>query len=105
MVVHAYATAYPAEVDHLVLTEAMLPGIGLEAAMDITSGGSRHFGFHMPPADPGRRRRPDLLRHLVPGEPGPARATGRRRSVQHPEMSTAYGGDAHGYTDYPPLAA
>lgn len=47
MVVHAYATAYPAEVDHLVLTEAMLPGFGLEPVMDITSGGSWHFGFHM----------------------------------------------------------
>lgn len=46
MVVHAYATAYPTEVDHLVLTEAMLPGFGSEPVIDLTDGGSWHFGFH-----------------------------------------------------------
>jgi len=46
MVVHAYATAYPAEVRRLVLAESALPGFGLERLMDVSAGGSWHFGFH-----------------------------------------------------------
>lgn len=46
MVAHAYATAYPAEIRRLVLSEAMLPGFGLEQIMNV-AGGSWHFGFHM----------------------------------------------------------
>lgn len=47
MVAHAYATAYPGEIRRLVLSEAMLPGFGLEEIMNVAAGGSWHFGFHM----------------------------------------------------------
>ncbi|MGW1048752.1 alpha/beta fold hydrolase [Streptomyces sp. NPDC001118] len=46
MVAHAYALAYPDEVRRLVLTEALLPGYGLEARMNPATGGFWHFGFH-----------------------------------------------------------
>lgn len=43
---YAYAAAYPKEVRSLVLMETLLPGFGLEEAMDVAKGGSYHFGFH-----------------------------------------------------------
>lgn len=46
MVAHAYAAAYPDEVARLVLSEAFLPGFGLEDHMNPATGGSWHFGFH-----------------------------------------------------------
>jgi len=46
MTAHAWAQAYPAEVRRLVLSEAYLPGFGLEEHMNPASGGSWHFGFH-----------------------------------------------------------
>jgi pimeloyl-ACP methyl ester carboxylesterase len=46
MVAHRYATDHPAEVTRLVLTESAIPGLGLEPLMDVTRGGSWHFGFH-----------------------------------------------------------
>ncbi|GAA0950112.1 MULTISPECIES: alpha/beta fold hydrolase [Streptomyces violaceusniger group] len=46
MTVHAWAQAYPHEVERLVLSEAYLPGYGLEDHMNPATGGSWHFGFH-----------------------------------------------------------
>ncbi|MFB8353017.1 alpha/beta fold hydrolase [Streptomyces niveus] len=46
MTAHAWAQAYPDEVSRLVLSEAFLPGFGLEKHMDPATGGSWHFGFH-----------------------------------------------------------
>ncbi|NGO14371.1 alpha/beta hydrolase [Streptomyces sp. HC44] len=46
MTVHAWAQAYPDEVSRLVLSEAYLPGFGLEEHMNPANGGSWHFGFH-----------------------------------------------------------
>ncbi|MFE7774595.1 alpha/beta fold hydrolase [Streptomyces sp. NPDC057445] len=46
MVAHAWAQAYPDEVRRVVLSEAFLPGFGLEKHMDPATGGSWHFGFH-----------------------------------------------------------
>jgi pimeloyl-ACP methyl ester carboxylesterase len=46
MVAHAWAQAYPDEVAALVLSEAFLPGYGLEEHMNPATGGSWHFGFH-----------------------------------------------------------
>lgn len=43
---YAYAAAHSHAVRHLVLMETLLPGFGLEAAMDVAKGGSYHFGFH-----------------------------------------------------------
>ncbi|MBP2338589.1 pimeloyl-ACP methyl ester carboxylesterase [Saccharothrix coeruleofusca] len=47
MVAHAWAAAYPQEVRRLVLAESVLPGYGLEEAMNPATGGYWHFGFHM----------------------------------------------------------
>ncbi len=47
MVAFAYATSHPEEVGHLVLSESVLPGFGLEELMDVAHGGLWHFGFHM----------------------------------------------------------
>lgn len=46
MTAHAWANAYPDEVSRLVLSEAFLPGFGLEEHMNPAIGGSWHFGFH-----------------------------------------------------------
>lgn len=43
---YAYAAMYPEQVSHLVLMETLLPGFGLEEAMNVATGGSYHFGFH-----------------------------------------------------------
>lgn len=47
MVAYAYAAAYPQTVRRLVMMECLLPGFGLEEAMDVARGGYWHFGFHM----------------------------------------------------------
>ncbi|MEU9878033.1 alpha/beta fold hydrolase [Streptomyces phaeochromogenes] len=46
MTAHAWAQAYPQDVTRLVLSEAFLPGYGLEEHMNHANGGSWHFGFH-----------------------------------------------------------
>lgn len=46
-VAYAYAAQWPDEVSHLVFVESALPGFGQEKGMDISSGGSWHFGFNM----------------------------------------------------------
>lgn len=47
MVAYAYASAYPSEINHLVLSESIIPGFGLEEMMNPATGGFWHFGFHM----------------------------------------------------------
>ena len=47
MVAFAYAITRPDRVRHLVLSESVLPGFGLEKVMDVAAGGLWHFGFHM----------------------------------------------------------
>ncbi len=47
MVAFAWATRADAVVDRLVLTESVLPGLGLEELMNPATGGYWHFGFHM----------------------------------------------------------
>ncbi|MFF5161323.1 alpha/beta fold hydrolase [Streptomyces sp. NPDC000348] len=46
MTAHAWAQHHPADVERLVLSEAFLPGFGLEEHMNPATGGSWHFGFH-----------------------------------------------------------
>lgn len=46
MVAHAFAASYPKSTRRLVLSEALLPGFGLEHIMNPATGGSFHFGFH-----------------------------------------------------------
>ena len=46
MTAHAWAQAHPEDVARLVLSEAFLPGYGLEEHMNPATGGSWHFGFH-----------------------------------------------------------
>jgi pimeloyl-ACP methyl ester carboxylesterase len=46
-VAYAYAAQWPDEVSHLVFIESSLPGFGQEDAMDVSKGGSWHFGFNM----------------------------------------------------------
>ncbi|MFJ2261523.1 alpha/beta fold hydrolase [Streptomyces sp. NPDC087844] len=43
---YAYAVEHPEALDKLVFMETLIPGFGLEAAMDVANGGSYHFGFH-----------------------------------------------------------
>lgn len=45
MVAYAYAALYPTQVTHLVLSESVLPGFGLEELMNPATGGYWHFGF------------------------------------------------------------
>lgn len=47
MVAFSYALAHPAEVTHLVLSESLLPGFGLEEMMNPAAGGYPHFSLHM----------------------------------------------------------
>ncbi|NSL43330.1 alpha/beta hydrolase [Streptomyces sp. 8P21H-1] len=47
MVAFAYARRHPEGVERLVLVELALPGLGLEQAMDVASGGLFHFGLFM----------------------------------------------------------
>jgi pimeloyl-ACP methyl ester carboxylesterase len=46
-VAYAYAAQWPQEVSHLVFIESSLPSFGQEEAMDVSRGGSWHFGFNM----------------------------------------------------------
>jgi pimeloyl-ACP methyl ester carboxylesterase len=46
-VAYAYAAQWPPEVSHLVFIESSLPSFGQEEAMDVSKGGSWHFGFNM----------------------------------------------------------
>lgn len=52
MVSYAFAAQHPETVRHLVLTEFVMPGFGLEELMDVARGGLWHFGFHMQPKFP-----------------------------------------------------
>lgn len=52
MVAYAFAAQHPEAVRHLVLTEFVMPGFGLEELMDVAQGGLWHFGFHMQPQIP-----------------------------------------------------
>ena len=42
---YAWVTEHPEEVRRLILYETLLPGFGLEQAMNVAEGGSYHFGF------------------------------------------------------------
>lgn len=46
-VAYAYAVQWPEEVSHFIFIESSLPGFGQEEAMDVSKGGSWHFGFNM----------------------------------------------------------
>jgi len=46
-VAYAYAAQWPDEVSHFVFVESALPAFGQEKGMDVSSGGSWHFGFNM----------------------------------------------------------
>jgi len=52
MVAFAWAAAFPDDVAALVLLDALLPGLGLEEAMNVAEGGMWHFGFFMAPDVP-----------------------------------------------------
>jgi pimeloyl-ACP methyl ester carboxylesterase len=46
-VAYAYAAQWPEAVSHFVFIESSLPAFGQEEAMDVSRGGSWHFGFNM----------------------------------------------------------
>ncbi|MHC2565478.1 alpha/beta fold hydrolase [Bradyrhizobium liaoningense] len=46
-VAYAYAAQWPEEVNNLIFIESSLPSFGQEEAMDVSKGGSWHFGFNM----------------------------------------------------------
>ncbi|MFE3137442.1 alpha/beta fold hydrolase [Streptomyces scopuliridis] len=52
MVALAWAAARPEDVSHLILVDSLLPGLGLEEAMNVAEGGMWHFGFFMTPHVP-----------------------------------------------------
>ncbi|MFJ8142925.1 alpha/beta fold hydrolase, partial [Streptomyces sp. NPDC096013] len=52
MVALAWAAAHPEDISHLILVDALLPGLGLEEAMNVAEGGMWHFGFFMTPHFP-----------------------------------------------------
>ncbi|GAA3878199.1 hypothetical protein GCM10022207_50720 [Streptomyces lannensis] len=52
MVAFAWAAAHPEDVSHLILIDSLLPGLGLEEAMNVAKGGMWHFGFFMSPHVP-----------------------------------------------------
>jgi pimeloyl-ACP methyl ester carboxylesterase len=52
MIALAWAAAYPEDVSRLVLVDALLPGFGLEEAMNVAEGGMWHFGMFMTPHVP-----------------------------------------------------
>jgi pimeloyl-ACP methyl ester carboxylesterase len=47
MVAFAWAASHPGDVSTLVLLDALIPGLGLEEAMNVAEGGTWHFGFFM----------------------------------------------------------
>ncbi|MEU3027679.1 alpha/beta fold hydrolase [Streptomyces incarnatus] len=52
MVALAWAASHPDDISRLVLIDALLPGLGLEEAMNVAEGGMWHFGFFMTPHIP-----------------------------------------------------
>ncbi|WP_413809729.1 alpha/beta fold hydrolase [Streptomyces sp. OE57] len=52
MVALGWAAAHPEDVSHLILVDSILPGLGLEEAMNVAEGGMWHFGFFMTPHVP-----------------------------------------------------
>ncbi|MBA5224975.1 alpha/beta fold hydrolase [Streptomyces griseoaurantiacus] len=52
MIALAWAASHPEDISHLVLVDALLPGLGLEEAMNVAEGGMWHFGFFMTPDIP-----------------------------------------------------
>ena len=47
MVAFSYALAQPNDLTHLVLSESLLPGFGMEEMMNPATGGYPHFSLHM----------------------------------------------------------
>lgn len=47
MVALAWAASHPDDISRLVLVDALLPGLGLEEAMNVAEGGMWHFGLFM----------------------------------------------------------
>ncbi|MFD4542701.1 alpha/beta fold hydrolase [Streptomyces bauhiniae] len=47
MVAFSYARRHPDDVEHLVVMDVAIPGLGLEKAMDVAHGGLWHFGLFM----------------------------------------------------------
>ncbi|MFJ6841772.1 alpha/beta fold hydrolase [Streptomyces griseoluteus] len=52
MIAFAWAAAHPEDLSHLILIDALLPGLGLEEAMNVAEGGMWHFGLFMTPRIP-----------------------------------------------------
>ncbi|GAA2072568.1 alpha/beta fold hydrolase [Actinomadura alba] len=52
MVALGWAAAHPEDIAHLILVDSILPGLGLEEAMNVAEGGMWHFGFFMAPHVP-----------------------------------------------------
>ncbi|MFF4934814.1 alpha/beta fold hydrolase [Streptomyces griseofuscus] len=52
MIALAWAASRPEDISHLVLVDPLLPGLGLEEAMNVAEGGMWHFGFFMAPDIP-----------------------------------------------------
>ncbi|MEW2160553.1 alpha/beta hydrolase [Streptomyces sp. NPDC007189] len=52
MIAFAWAAAHPEDISHLILVDSLLPGLGLEEAMNVAEGGMWHFGFFMSPHGP-----------------------------------------------------
>ncbi|MFF2935332.1 alpha/beta fold hydrolase [Streptomyces mirabilis] len=52
MVALAWAACYPHDIARLILVDALLPGLGLEEAVNVAEGGMWHFGFFMTPHIP-----------------------------------------------------
>ncbi|MFD8257579.1 alpha/beta fold hydrolase [Streptomyces griseoluteus] len=52
MVAFAWAATHPEDLSHLILVDSLLPGLGLEEAMNVAEGGMWHFGFFMSPHIP-----------------------------------------------------
>lgn len=44
MVAYAYVSRHHGEVERFVFAESLIPGFGLEEAMNPATGGYRHFG-------------------------------------------------------------
>ncbi|MEW2571604.1 alpha/beta hydrolase [Streptomyces sp. NPDC047070] len=52
MVAFAWAAAHPEDISRLILVDSLLPGLGLEEAMNVAEGGMWHFGLFMTPHIP-----------------------------------------------------
>jgi pimeloyl-ACP methyl ester carboxylesterase len=65
---YAWAADHPSEIERLVLFETLIPGFGLEQAMNVATGGSYHFGFFANPDIAEflvRGQEREYLRHLI----------------------------------------